>query len=255
MKLEARNLSMSFGEHVLLDAISFGVAPGELVALIGPNGAGKTTLLKLAAGMAEPTAGDVLLGDQPAHRVARRIAARRVAMVPQSRPPVFEFSVFEVVLMGLHAQLSRFGTPGADARARAQAELDRLEVAHLADRALSTLSGGEAQRVLMARAAVSQAPIWLLDEPTANLDPGHQLSLLSRVREHVDSGGSALAAMHDLALVEAHFDRVLALVDGGLVADGPPNSVLTPELLERAFGARPHRGERWVFGSRRSRDD
>ncbi len=247
MKLISRDLDLRIGERTLLRGVSFSVDAGEMVALIGPNGVGKTTWIRAAAGIVPPSAGAVELGGDSAHELARREAARRVALVPQTRPPVFSYTVLEIVLMGLHARLPRFGRVSQTQRDRAAAELERLEISDLAGRSLSSLSGGEAQRVLLARAAMSEAPIWLLDEPTANLDPRHQVSLLARVREHVDAGGLAICAMHDLGLVESHFDRVLVFAGEGLRADGPPAEVLTDELLSEVYGVSARRESRWAF--------
>lgn len=250
MSLEFRDVSFGYGEDgtSLLNGVNLSIGAGEFVGLIGPNGVGKTTLLRLAGGLLAPASGSVELQGESAAELPRRQAARRVALVPQSRPPVFSYSVLEVVLMGLHAQLSRFGAPSREQRQTALAELERLEIDDLADRSLATLSGGEAQRVLMARAATSGAKGWLLDEPTASLDPKHQLSLVSRVREHVDTGGWALAAMHDISLVEGRFDRVIVLSRGGIVADGSPDTVLTRELLQDVYGVDARRVEGWSFG-------
>lgn len=236
--LEALELAHRFHADTILDGIDLRVDRGESVALMGANGAGKTTLLRLLAGLLTPTAGRVRVDEQPIDSLGRREVARRVSLVPQTRPPAFGFTALEFALMGLHATSSRFSVDGPAERQRALDALERMQVASLADRPMTQLSGGEAQRVTMARTLVSGAPFWLLDEPTSNLDLRHQIALLDTVRRHADDGGAALVIVHDPNLLSRWFDRVIVLADGVIAADGAPQDVLTPELFENAFGQR-----------------
>jgi iron complex transport system ATP-binding protein len=233
--LQAHNLAKSFGPTTVLQDVALTIAPGDSVALIGPNGVGKTTLMRILAGLLEPTAGRVELDGGDLHQIDRRHIAKKVSVVPQARPQVFEFSALEVVLMGFHARSGRFSLPSTHQKDRAIEAMDRLEIAHLAARPASVLSGGELQRVLMARTMVTDTDLWLLDEPTASLDLRHQVALLDRVAEHCEDGGSAVAVLHDLALVDRYFERVVVLDDGRVAADGPTATTLTEALLSEVF--------------------
>lgn len=234
--LQARAVSHSYGAKSVLADVDVSLKPGECVALIGPNGAGKTTLLRILCGILEPLSGRVEIDGASLASQSRRQIARRISVVPQSRPPAFAFSAMEFVLMGFHARAGRFSLDGNQQRDAATDALERLGVGEFAHRSMTALSGGEAQRVVMARTIVSGADHWLLDEPTASLDMAHQLALLKVVRQHCNEGGAALAILHDVNLVERWFDRVLVLADGQLIGGGPPGEVLTPATLQAAFG-------------------
>ncbi len=239
MTLAARGIAYGFTADVdILTGIDLTLQPGEAVALLGANGAGKTTLLRLLAGLIAPRIGEVSLGGSAVSGLGRREIAQQISMVPQSRPPVFGFTALEFVLMGFHARSGRFSLDGAQQQAAARDALRAMAVGELEGRSMTQLSGGEAQRVMMARTLASDTPYWLLDEPTANLDLRHQVALLDAVRRHCDDGGAALAIVHDPNLVERWFDRVIVLADGGIAAEGAPRDVLSAEVFESAFGLR-----------------
>jgi iron complex transport system ATP-binding protein len=207
------------------------------MAVIGPNGSGKTTLLRSVAGLV-PFSGEVRLDDTPVTALDRRARARTVAYVPQ-RPVIPEgMTVTDYVLMGRTPHIPYLGVEGRrDLEVVADA-LEQLELGELAGRPLATLSGGETQRALLARALVQEAPVLLLDEPTSALDVGHQqeaLELLDRMR--VERSLTVLSAMHDLTLA-AQFAHSLVLLSGGrCVAAGAPRDVLTEDAIRRHFGA------------------
>ncbi len=237
-RLELVNGGVERSGRWLLRGVDLVVEPATLTSVVGPNGAGKSTLLKLLSGAWRLTEGRALLGGVDLARMPRRQAARQVAYVPQSVRPTFEFTVREFVTLGRYPHESRlFGTRSAD-RGWIDHCLDDSDVRSLADRRVTTLSGGELQRVLMARCLATEAEILLLDEPTSNLDLAHGLDLLGLARRLVDEGRSVVLVLHDLNGAARFADRVAVLDAGALVAEGPPTDVLTPELLLRVFHVR-----------------
>ena len=234
-RLRFEGVAAARGGRTLLRGIDFEVRPGEIVGLAGRNGVGKTTLLQLATGSLAPAAGRVLLGDVPIPAFGRRAIARRVALVPQDLHVPFPFRAGELVLMGRAPHQSLLGLDGRADVVRAEAALARLGIEALADRSIETLSGGERQLVLFARALVQDPGLLLLDEPTAFLDLRHRLEVLREVRRFVDGGRGALVVSHDLSLAARHCDRLVLLGEGEVVAVGSPESVLTADNLRRAF--------------------
>ncbi len=227
----------------VLDGVSVRVRPGEVVGLVGPNGAGKTTLLRACNGSLAPTAGAVRVDGDRVTGLSARETARRVATVPQEPSLGFDFPVREAVAIGRTAHVPRFGRRGPDDRAAVDRALDRAAVTDLADRPVTELSGGERARVSLARALAQDAPVLLLDEPTANLDVGHQVRTLSLVRSLAGDGGRAVvAAVHDLDLAARFCDRLVLLADRTVRAAGAPADVLTPDALADAFGVRTRVG-------------
>jgi len=230
-------VSVRYGSRVALRDVSLQVGRGEFVALAGPNGSGKTTLLRVLLGFLVPESGRAeLLGDDLAGLPIRE-RARRVAWVPQDESPRDDVPILDYVLYGRYAHLGRLETEGARDRELAR---DALESVGLADRAgdgLLSISGGERQRAVLARALAQEAPILLLDEPTTHLDIGHQLDLLERVGAlSRDRGVTVIAALHDLNLAARFAQRIVVLSRGRLHADGPSGAVLSEELLARVWG-------------------
>lgn len=229
--------SVSYDGVPVLDALDLEVRTGAWVGIIGPNGAGKTTLLRAVMGLVVID-GAVRLSGTPVDELNRRQMAQTVAYVPQ-RPVIPDgMTVTDYVLMGRTAYIPYLGSEGPTDVQIVHEALERLELSELADRTLETLSGGEVQRALLARAVVQQAPILLLDEPTTALDVGHQqqaLELVDRLRR--ERSLTVLSAMHDLTLA-AQFAEELLLLDGGrAVAFGPPRKVLNAGAIRKHFGA------------------
>ncbi len=239
----------AYDEATVLDGVDLQVRAGEFLGLVGPNGAGKTTLLRTINGLVTPDAGTVRIdGDRVAAMDAREVS-RRVATVPQEATLRFPFSVAEVVEMGRTPHRSRLDwSDAADAVGRA---LARTGIQHLAERPIDEVSGGERQRVLLARALAQEAPILALDEPTASLDVNHQLRVLDLVSGLVDEGRTAVAAIHDLDLAARYCDRLALLHEGEIVASGPPASVLRPEPIRQAFDTDAAVAENAVTGTPR----
>ena len=237
MALSWSAVSVQFGPRAALSGVDLRVRAGEFVALAGPNGSGKTTLLRTALGLLPPSAGTVEVTGTPVDRLTVRERARRVAWVPQEESPRDPVRLLDYVLYGTYPHLGAFeGETDAD-RSAARVALEDVGLGDRATESVLALSGGERQRAVLARALVQRAPILLLDEPTAHLDIGHQLDLLTRVRALASHGTvTVVAALHDLNLAARFADRVVVLSRGRKVADGPPAAVLSEELLERVWG-------------------
>ena len=231
------SLSVNYGPRTVLRNITLRVAPGEMLAVIGPNGAGKSTLIRAASGSLPAKQGRALLGQFDAHRLSPDLRARRVAVVPQAVRLPEAFTVLETVLMGRTPYLGWLGRESDADYALVRAAMERADVDSLADRCIGELSGGEQQRVLIARALAQSAPILLMDEPTAHLDLKHQVDLLNLARNlaHQDKL-VILVALHDLNLAAEFADRVALLVKGELRMLGLPSEVLTPSNLSVAYG-------------------
>jgi iron complex transport system ATP-binding protein len=234
--LRFENVAVRLGGQSVLKDVSFGVGLGEVVGLLGSNGAGKTTLVRAATRSLRPDSGQVSLAGRPVQELSRRGLATRLATVPQDVHVPFPFLAGELVLMGRTPYQASFGFESAADLALAQETMDRVGIAHLADRPVDRLSGGERQLVLFARALVQQPEWLLLDEPTAFLDLRHRIDLLRLVRSFARAGGGALIVSHDLSLVAQICDRLVVLSDGVVLAEGEPGQVLRPEILARAFG-------------------
>jgi iron complex transport system ATP-binding protein len=219
----------------LLTGIDLRVAAGTFLGLIGPNGAGKSTLLRLAAGLIAPTQGMIAVSGEPLSRLARAQAAQLLGYVPQHSRLDFPFSVADVVLSGRNPYVGRFRTETAADRAGAERAMEQTAIAHLAERSILTLSGGEWQRVLIARALAQGPRILLLDEPTANLDLHHQHTVLRLARALAAEGLTVIAAVHDVALAARYCDALAVLAGGRIVATGLPADILRPSLLAEVF--------------------
>jgi iron complex transport system ATP-binding protein len=243
-------VTVTLGKTLALRDASFGVARGEWVALIGPNGAGKTTALRAICGLCGYD-GSIRIDGREARELDRRKLARLAAFVPQlpERPP--ELTVAEYVLLGRTPHLGYFAAEGAGDRAAAARALRRLELTSVADRLLTTLSGGELQRAVLARAVAQEAEILLLDEPTSALDLGRQQQALELVDALRADGLTILSTMHDLTLAGQHADRLVLLDRGSVVADGRPADVLSEERIAALYGARvrllEHGGDVYVL--------
>lgn len=233
--LKIQNLSASYHGHQVLHDVSFEVHHGEVLALIGPNGAGKSTIIRAVSGVI-PSTGSVHTNGNDFHALDPMQRARYVAVVPQaiSLPPAF--SVWETVLMGRTPYLGFLGNASAHDEELTREALSRVNALSFTDRRISELSGGEAQRILLARALCQSTPILLLDEPTSHLDLQYQVSLLELIRDLAHKEKlTVLIALHDLNLAARYADRVALLVGGKLDAVGTPRDVLTPEKISNAY--------------------
>ncbi|WP_050034180.1 ATP-binding cassette domain-containing protein [Halorubrum halophilum] len=247
--IEVSDLSVSFGDVPVVSGVDFRVERGSLTGLVGPNGAGKTTVLRAIKGTLSPDAGEVQLDGDPTDSLSAREAGRRVASVPQETSLAFDFRVRQIVEMGRTPHLGRFDGHGPDDERAVREAIEAAGVARFADRAITEVSGGERQRVLLARALAQETPSLLLDEPTASLDVNHAVRTLELVRDLVDDGRAALAAIHDLDMAARYCDRIVLLANGGVRAVGPPAEVLTADALRDAFDAEAFVGESPATGT------
>jgi iron complex transport system ATP-binding protein len=230
-------VSVTLGGARVVDRLSCEVAAGEWLAVIGPNGAGKTTALRAIAGLVAYDGDIQVLGEQ-AHALPRTQLARRVALVPQVPLVPVDLTVRQYVLLGRTPHLGYFGGEGRADHLAADAALEQLDLVPFARRRLDTLSGGERQRATLARALAQDAPLLLLDEPTAALDMGRQQQVLELVdRLRTSRGLTVVSTMHDLTLAGQYADRLLLLDGGRLVAAGNADEVLTRALITEHYGA------------------
>jgi iron complex transport system ATP-binding protein len=234
--IELRDVAVAYDELTALGGVSLRVADGEWVALIGPNGAGKTTLLRCVAGLVDH-AGAVAVGGEGTDGIARRRLAQLVAYVPQQPELPGDMSVADYVLLGRTPHIAYLGSEGAGDRAAAAAVMERLDLTSLAARSITTLSGGEVQRLVLARALAQESPVLLLDEPTSALDLGRRVEVLELVDDlRHERDLTVLSAMHDLTLAGQFADRVVLLEAGLVAATGRPEEVLREDVLATRFG-------------------
>jgi iron complex transport system ATP-binding protein len=242
-RLELEQLSIGFGKKAVLSGLTLAVKPGELIALAGPNGSGKTTLLKTIGGLLKPLAGSVLLDGRDVALMGKREKALKISLLFQSAAPDWGFTVEEMVQ---HGRFPHSGfTRGAAKNTKQTRALDKNSVEKairstglfgFEKRAADQLSGGEFQRVLIARAMAQEAGLLLFDEPANNLDPKYQYMVMNLVRSMTAFGRVAIVSLHDLNLAGLYADRVMLVHGGGLAAMGKPSEVLREDILNAVFG-------------------
>ncbi len=238
MKLRIEDLRFSYHDHHVLHHVSFEANEGECIAILGKNGAGKTTLFRCILGLLRGYDGSILIDEKPARKFSQLELAKVISYIPQAHAPTFNYSVFQTVLMGTNATVSRFKTPGEKEQALALEKLELLGISHLASRGYAEISGGERQLVLIARALVQQAKILVMDEPTANLDYGNQVRIMKQVQTLTSQGYLVLLTTHNPEHALLYADKALVLNKGVVIEYGPPNTVLTPELIETIYGVK-----------------
>jgi iron complex transport system ATP-binding protein len=237
MAIDVKNLNFFYGEMPVLKDLSFSVAKGDFFIIIGPNGSGKTTLMKVMAGIYTPKTGQLKILNRTLENYTRKDLAQTMAFVPQMMPVDFPFSVMEVVLMGRSPYMGMLGVEQEKDLKIAEQALAFTGVAHLAHRKLDQLSGGEQQRVFVARAICQEPDIILLDEPTASLDLAHQTRLMDLMEKlKNETGITVVMVSHDINLAAMYCDRLMLLNKGEMVCLGPPDEVLTFQTLEAAYG-------------------
>lgn len=236
--LECHGLAVDRGEARVVHDLDLSISRGEWVAVVGPNGAGKSSFLLAAAGLV-PASGRLRVAGEDPSRLSRRAVSRVVALMPQQPVVPPGMSVRALIGLGRTPHLRTFATESPTDLAAVDDAVARLELGEFVDRGVETLSGGELQRVMLARALCQEPQVLLLDEPTSALDIGHQQTVLDLVDSlRLERGITVVAAMHDLTLAAQYAQRMVLLDGGRKVAEGPPEQVLDVELLSSVYGAR-----------------
>jgi iron complex transport system ATP-binding protein len=234
--LEVSHLAFGFPGRTIGRGVSFGVARGEVLCVLGPNGGGKTTLFRTLLGLLKPHSGVITLEQQDLQSFSRGEIARRIGYVPQGHSAYFAFTVREFVLMGRTAHFGAFSSPSKHDSAVAEKSLESLGIAHLADKPVTEISGGERQLALVARALAQEPKLLVLDEPTASLDFGNQVRVLERMGALAASGIAVLFSSHEPDHAFLCAQRALLLGEGHVLEIGAPRDVIRADTLERLYG-------------------
>ncbi len=236
--ISVRDVSASYDGITALDGLSLDVAGGEFVGLIGPNGCGKSTLVRVISGVLEPERGEVELRGRSLSRMTRVDIAKTVAVVPQESHFFLNFSCMDVVLMGRNPYLRRFQSESEEDYRVALDAMSVTDTAHLKERGINEISGGEKQRVVIARALAQSPRVLLLDEPTAHLDMDHEIEVFDLLRRLNREGLTILVVSHDVNVAAEYCGRILLMVAGRIAAEGSPEEVINPRILHGVYGAR-----------------
>lgn len=249
--LQVDAVHVPIGRRSILQDISFTAISGEFIGLVGPNGAGKSTLARAIAGLLPISGGQILLDGQSLKELDPKVSAKKIAYLAQGDLVHWPLSAHSIVSLGRTPHVGQFGgNSPADEAAIARA-MERTAVTTFANRDVTQLSGGERARVLLARALAVEAPILIADEPVGALDPRHGLNIMALLREEANRGVLVITVIHDLALATRYCDRLIALREGALVGDGPPNEVLSPQGMAQNYSVEghhsAHEGETFVL--------
>jgi iron complex transport system ATP-binding protein len=234
--IKVKDLDFAYTDKMVLQGVSFEIVSGEFLSVIGPNGSGKTTLLRLLYGQLSPSAGTIYLKDTPINNIPRRNLSRTIAVVSQMPRFHFELTALELVLMGRSPHLGLLAFEGKEDFEIAAQAMALTGVADFRDRNIFSLSGGELQRVLIARALAQKPQAMLLDEPTSYLDIKHQINICQLLKQmNKDKGITIVAVFHDINLASYFSDRVMVMKEGRIHGIGPPEEVITRETLESVY--------------------
>ena len=236
-RLHARDLRLAYGERVVVDGLDIDVVDGTITAVIGPNGCGKSTMLRALGRLLQPKRGTVLLDGKGIHQMSTKEVARVLGLLPQSPSAPEGLTVADLVARGRHPHQSWYRQWSSDDESAVAEALGMTGIEDLAERTVDELSGGQRQRAWLSMALAQGTDLLLLDEPTTYLDLSHQVDVLDLIgRLHDDSGRTVVMVLHDLNLAARYADRLVAMKDGAIVAEGTPDEVLTEPLLEEVFG-------------------
>jgi len=238
IKLEVENLGLAYGRNVVIRDLTFQVTPGEMVGLIGPNGSGKSTIIKALSRVIKPYSGRILLNGKNISKIPRAELARLVGVVPQMSLLPSAFTAFEIVLMGRNPHLRLLQYEGARDMAITWEAMGRTATQSLTERRIGELSGGEIQRIVIARVLAQEPKSILLDEPTANLDINHQVEILDLIKNLcMENNLTVVVTLHDLNLASQYCGRLILINDGRIHAQGTPSEVINSENIKEVYGA------------------
>lgn len=252
MKLEIDDLAFDYSDHPVLRDIDLTIEAGEILGLVGPNGAGKSTLIKCINHVLSPDLGRVLVDGTDVGDLTRNDVAKTIGYVAQKDSKTYSATVFDTVLMGRKPYIN--WRPKSEDYETVSDILEKLDLTDLSLRDVNTLSGGQQQKVMVGRALAQEPTLLLLDEPTSNLDIRHQLEVMDVIREEVDSGLSAVLAIHDLNLAARYSDKIAMLKDGEVYTTGTNEEVFTPDNIQAVFrvtaSTELHNGRRVILPER-----
>jgi len=235
-KLEIQNITLDYGQHPVIKDLSFQLQHSELLGLVGPNGCGKTSIIKSLSRVLSPTSGRILLDGKELTGISRNELARLIGVVPQNPYLPETFTVFEVVILGRNPHLGLLSGESSNDMAIVWQAMERAGITHLAKRRIGELSGGEKQRVTIARVLAQEPQVILLDEPTANLDICHQLDIMDLIKSLcMEKNIAGLIAIHDLNIAAQYCTRIIMLKNGQTHAEGTPREVVTAENIREVF--------------------
>jgi iron complex transport system ATP-binding protein len=238
IKFKVENLSLAYGRNVVIKDLVFQVMPGEMVGLIGPNGSGKSTIIKALSRVIEPHSGKILLDGKNISGISRTELARLIGVVPQMPLLPSSFTAFEIVLMGRNPHLGLLQYESERDISITWQAMERTATQSLAERRISELSGGEIQRVVIARVLAQEPKSILLDEPTANLDISHQVEILNLIKNLcLENNLTVIITLHDLNLASQYCSRLILINHGRIHAQGTPGEVINPENIKEVYGA------------------
>lgn len=235
MSLEAKGISFSYGEHTVLDDISFTAEDGSFTALLGRNGSGKTTLMRVLLGFLRPKSGDVFISGKSLREMGIKERARNIAYIPQQTEMVYSYTVLDAVLMGISPALSIFERPKEKERQMARKTLEELGIGELAGRYINKISGGERQLVMIARAIVQNAGILLLDEPTSSLDYSNQILVLETAKRLCEKGYTVILSTHNPEHALAYASSIIALSSSRIIYNGPAEGLRDGNVLSDLY--------------------
>ncbi|MDO4548839.1 MAG: ABC transporter ATP-binding protein [Clostridia bacterium] len=238
MGVKVRDLNFNYADRKVLRDLSFDIPAGCLASVLGPNGVGKSTLFRCMLGLLKNFSGEVLIDGESVKSMSVGALARKIAYIPQSNYPSFNYSVLEMVLMGTTARTGMFLSPGKKEVRTALEAIEKLGLKGFADRDYFRISGGERQLVLIARAMAQRSPVLVLDEPTASLDYGNQLTVMSHLKALAKEGYTVIQSTHNPEQAYLFSDVILAMKDGQIIANGKPKDIIDRELIEALYGVK-----------------